>query len=175
MAGFDWKSLVRTVAPVIGTALGGPLAGMATRAISTTLLGKPDADEEELSAAIQGATPEQLTKLREADNNFKVQMKQLDIDLEKINATDRASARELAIKTSLFPQVIISGIFITCFGAVLYQVFTGETVANAMNKDIIIYLLGILSAGITQIMNFFFGSSAGSKNKDTTMANKVLS
>ena len=165
MAGFDWKSLVRTVAPVIGTALGGPLAGMATRAISTTLLGKPDADEEELSGAIQGAT----------DNNFKVQMKQLDIDLEKINATDRASARELAIKTSLFPQVIISGIFITCFGAVLYQVFTGETVANAMNKDIIIYLLGILSAGITQIMNFFFGSSAGSKNKDATMANKVLS
>jgi len=31
---FDWKKVVSTVAPVLGTALGGPLAGAATKFIA---------------------------------------------------------------------------------------------------------------------------------------------
>jgi len=33
-------------------------------------------------------------------------------------------------------------------------------------KDILIYILGVLSAAITQILSYYFGSSVGSKNKD---------
>jgi len=33
-------------------------------------------------------------------------------------------------------------------------------------KDILIYILGVLSAAITQILSYYFGSSAGSKDKD---------
>jgi hypothetical protein len=44
-------NVVRTVAPTIATAVGGPLAGMATRVISEALLGKPDGSEAEPSAS----------------------------------------------------------------------------------------------------------------------------
>ena len=33
-------------------------------------------------------------------------------------------------------------------------------------KDILIYILGVLSAAITQILSYYFGSSVGSKDKD---------
>lgn len=36
---------------------------------------------------------------------------------------------------------------------------------NETQKDIIIYILGVLSAAITQILGYYFGSSSGSKSK----------
>jgi len=33
-------------------------------------------------------------------------------------------------------------------------------------KDILIYILGVLSAAVTQILSYYFGSSLGSKEKD---------
>ncbi len=56
-------SLVRTVAPSLASAVGGPLAGMAVRTISDALLGKPDGTEAELAEAAAKATPEQLLQL----------------------------------------------------------------------------------------------------------------
>ena len=32
-------------------------------------------------------------------------------------------------------------------------------------KDILIYILGVLSAAVTQILSYYFGSSQGSKDK----------
>lgn len=37
-------------------------------------------------------------------------------------------------------------------------------------KDILIYILGALSAAVTQILSYYFGSSLGSKEKDTKIA-----
>ena len=48
-------NIVKTVAPTIATAMGGPLAGMAVRTLSETLLGKPDGTEAELAAAAAAA------------------------------------------------------------------------------------------------------------------------
>lgn len=36
---------------------------------------------------------------------------------------------------------------------------------NPTQKDIIIYILGVLSAAVTQILGYYFGSSSGSKSK----------
>ena len=69
-------NLVRTVAPSIASAVGGPLAGMATRAISEALLGKPDGTEEELTQAVATATPEQLLALKQAENEFSIKMRE---------------------------------------------------------------------------------------------------
>ena len=37
-------------------------------------------------------------------------------------------------------------------------------------KDILIYILGVLSAAVTQILSYYFGSSLGSKEKDGKLA-----
>ena len=52
----DWKSIVSTVAPWIGTARGGPLGGMAVSAIADAL-GLSDKAEETIKQALSGASP----------------------------------------------------------------------------------------------------------------------
>ena len=92
--------LLAQVAPTVSTALGGPLAGLAVKTLSEALLGHQDASESDVSAALMSATPEQLQKLKETDATFKLKMKELDIDLEKISAGDRDSARNMQIRTN---------------------------------------------------------------------------
>ena len=78
---FDWKALVKTVAPVLGTALGGPLAGAATAAITKAVLGSDTATEKDIEAALATASPEILLKLKEADQAFETRMTELGIDV----------------------------------------------------------------------------------------------
>ena len=165
-----WKDIVKRVAPVLGTALGGPFGGMAVKAITAAVLPDDkqaltgDALEKELEFAISG-NPDALLKLREADQTFDVEMKKLDVDILQIAADDRASARDLAKSTSLMPQIILAGIYVIAFATILIMVFTGKVALTGQQADIANVLLGILSAGLLQIMNFFFGSSSGSKAK----------
>lgn len=156
--------LIRQVAPTIATALGGPLAGFATRTISEALLGKEDASPDELAVALSSATPEQLAKLREVDANFKVSMKKLDIDLAQIDASDRNSARqrEIALKDStptVLAGVVCLGFFGTLIGLLLYGL-------PPRGQDAVLILLGALSAAFTAIVNYYYGSSSGSKAKE---------
>ena len=165
----NWKEMVGSVAPLLGTALGGPLGGMAGKFLADALGVQPDALED----TILGANPETLLLIKNSEHDFKAKMKELGISEEKLHMEDRSSARLMAINTTLLPQAIISGIFISGFILILYTVFTGEIDLDGTMKDAALLLLGILSAGITQIMNFFFGSSSGSKEK-TNLLGKPL-
>ena len=49
---------------------------------------------------------------------------------------------------------------------VLYAVFSKDFSMTDTQEKIAMIMIGILSAGMGQIMNFLFGSSAGSKSKD---------
>jgi hypothetical protein len=167
----DWKKTLGTVAPAIATALGGPLAGVAVGMAAKALGLGEGATEEDLQVAVLGSTPETLLKLKECDNNFKVEMGKLGVDIERINAGDRDSARNLAIKTTLLPQMGLGVLFTAGFIFVLYTLFSGEEAINSKMLQPAMYTLGILSAGMIQIMNFFFGSSAGSSKKSETIAN----
>lgn len=171
---FDWKKLVGTVAPTLATVLtgGNPLAGMAISALSTALLGKPDGTEEELNTFMVSATPADLIKMKETDNAFKLAMEEAGVKLEETHAKDRASARLMAAATGLFPQISIAIIFIAGFVTLLWAIFTGTAEIAPEMADLAKILLGIMVAGIGQIMNFFFGSSSGSKQKTAGILKK---
>lgn len=161
----DLLPVVQSVAPALATALGGPLAGIATKTIADKLLGNPGADETEVAAAIQGATPEILAKLREIDREFQVRMRELDIDLDRISAQDRIDARSMAKSLGLLPQMLISLALHVAFAFTIYVVFVESFEFSDTQERIVMYLLGILSAGLVQSWNFFLGSSAGSAAK----------
>ena len=67
---FDWKGLIKQVAPAIASTFGGPLAGMGVSALSTALLGKTDGQEKEIAQALSTATPDIILKIKQADNEF---------------------------------------------------------------------------------------------------------
>lgn len=167
---FDWKSLVRSVAPTIGTALGGPLGGVAGLALAKAL-GVDEAkagDAEALAAAVQGANPDQLLKLKEADQEFALQMQRLGYEnlqaLEKIAADDRASAREREVKAgdSWTPRAL-AGVVI--LGWIVVQWFLLTRLVPAENREIVIRGLGTLDMAVGLVLGYYFGSSAGSAQK----------
>jgi hypothetical protein len=172
----SWKDILRSIAPTLGTALGGPMAGAATKFIADKLLGKADATQDEIQEAILGASPEQLIKLKELDSQFKLDMKNLQIDVYELEYKDRDSARKL-FSVNIWPQITLSAIFVTGYFGVLYFLLnTGAqtsdgTVELMINNPVFTTILGVLTAAIPQILSFWFGSSLGSKEKTHGMNN----
>lgn len=164
----NWKGIVKTVAPALGTALGSPMAGAAVREIADKWLGDGNASEQDLERAISAASPEELAKLRAIDADFKSRMRELDIDLEKLEVQDRQGARDL-FRVNIWPQIALSTVFGIGYFVVL-ALFLGSDVSIPDSlRDPFNIVLGVLTAAISQIMNFWFGSSKGSQEKDAKL------
>jgi hypothetical protein len=161
-------SLIKKVAPTIGTALGGPIGGMATKFLADKFLGKPEASEEEIEQAIVGASPEQLLKLKELDRQFQADLKKLDIDIFRLEVEDRKSAREL-FKVSIWPQIVLSAMFTIGYFWVLIILLKGSAAIAPENQPVANVVVGVLTAAMTTIFAFWFGSSYGSKEKNKSL------
>lgn len=164
----SWKSIVRSIAPTLGAALGGPMAGAATKFIADKMLGKPDASMGDIEAAILEASPEQLAKLKEIDVQFKLDMRKLDIDVYELEYKDRDSARKL-FAVNIWPQIVLSTIFVAGYFGVLYFLMSHGSEGSMLSNPVFTAVLGVLTAAIPQILSFWFGSSLGSKEKTQGM------
>jgi Holin of 3TMs, for gene-transfer release len=101
-----------------------------------------------------------------------------DTELAKIYTADVDSARkreaEVAtsdsapylnkIITPVLAASVLSMIFIL-FGFILFD----KGLIDPTRKDILIYVLGVLSAIATQIVSYYFGSSQGSASKNSAI------
>lgn len=161
--------VISVVAPTIATALGGPLAGMAVRAISNMFFGHNNGTWDDVQAALAGASPDQLTQLKKIDADFKVQMEQLNIDLERIAADDRASAREMqAANKDWIPRVLAICVTLGFFGILISMSVRGLPVSGG---EAFLLLLGALTTSFNSIIAFYYGSSSGSRAKDDIINN----
>lgn len=59
--------------------------------------------------------------------------------------------------------IVVTGLSFLLFTVLMFV----DVKENA--KDILIYILGVLSAAVTQILSYYFGSSQGSKDKDEAL------
>lgn len=167
-----WKSagsILGTVAPVLATAVGGPLAGVAAKAIASALGLGADAEEEKIAAAVVNATPDQLILLKKADQEFATKMKELDIDLLRVDADDRDSARrrEIAVRDWV-PGALALLVTAGFFGVLAYMMKFGVA-KDAAGSEAMIVMLGALGAAFGAIVNYYYGSSSGSAKKDETI------
>jgi hypothetical protein len=161
---FNWKKTVAAIAPVIGTAIGGPFGGMAAKVVTDALglpEGSPDADIEK---AIQ-ANPEAMVKLKEAEFAFKAKLKELEIEESELVYKDIDSARSREAKTgdSWTPRILSAFVCIGFLGVLSYLLAYGKP---EMGGDALLILLGALGASFTQVINYYFGSSHGSDKKN---------
>jgi hypothetical protein len=155
--------LLGQIAPTIATAIGGPVAGMAVKALAGALGLTQDASADDIQTAMMNATPEQLAAIKKVDADFKVQMKELDIDLERIAAGDRDSARNMQMQTNdWIPRAMAIMVTFGFFGILAWLLIKGVPPSGS---ETLIYMLGALGTAWTGIVQFYFGSSAGSKAK----------
>jgi hypothetical protein len=110
---------------------------------------------------------EELMRLRIEED--KLDLAKTELFLKDV---DSARDREAAIATSdkapllnkiVTPVLALSILLLTfiLFGVVMFD----NTPVESSRKDILIYILGVLSAISTQIVSYYFGSSQGSKDK----------
>lgn len=172
----DWKDTLETIAPGLATALGGPVAGLAVTAVENVFgLSPGSGTPDTMATALNQATPDQLLALKKADNDFQVQMKQLDINLEDISEKDRDSARNREVQTKDHSNSILGAVIILGFLIAVGFVLSGQVMGlkDANTAALIGTLIGYISAKADQVVSYYFGSSRTSANKDDTI--KLLS
>lgn len=170
----DWKQTLRVVAPTLASALGGPLAGAAVSALGTAILGKPDASTDEVAAAIASGTMtgEQLVAMKQADLAFQTRMRELDIDLVRLDqAADAAvladvqSARARQMATGdWMPQVIFGLAFFAYIGQFLLFIF-GKMPDDEFTRALVTRSFGTVDGVLLTCVAYFVGSSRGSKRQ----------
>lgn len=119
------------------------------------------------------------------DNELIKAEHQFQIDIQKLSNEEKAMvlgdmsnarAREVQMMNSenntrlnknLMPFLAL-GTIILVLALFFVLVFT-PSVIKSESKDVIIYILGVLSAVLTQIYSYYFGSSAGSAEKQKTI------
>ena len=164
MKKIDWEKIVKTVAPTLAQALGGPLAGMAVSKLSSAIFGDPGHTEEEVEQAILGADPALMLNVKQADNEFRLEMRKLDIDLEKLDYDDAADARarQVALKDQV-PAWLAFTLVLMFGGALVLQFFVAIPEGNDSSIKL---MLGSLGTMAITAAAYYHGSSRGSARKD---------
>lgn len=162
------NDILKTIAPWLASAAGGPLAGMAVKFIADKM-GVEANTVEEITKAVQGFSPDQLAALKIADKELEIKLVELGFkNKETLFATevdDRKSARTMfQAGYKLIGWIAI--LTILSFAGMVYYVLTGKLKGMEESELVIVgTVIGYLAAYTQQIYNYFFGSSNGSDKK----------
>ncbi|MDD2798444.1 MAG: hypothetical protein PHV20_07625 [Bacteroidales bacterium] len=117
-------------------------------------------------------------ELKKAEMQYRLEMQHLTIEEQKASFADTDSARKRSaeVETNVnaswlsknVSALLATGTTILTF-ILFYLLIFQPNVVSDKAKDIIIYVLGVLSAIITQVFSFYFGSSQGSVDKGRTI------
>tara|TARA_B100000497_G_scaffold83743_1_gene93328 strand:+ start:196 stop:669 length:474 start_codon:yes stop_codon:yes gene_type:complete len=153
-------SLLKSLAPNIASAAGGPLAGMAVK-IAASKLGMPSTTTANEIEDLIEREPDKAVIVKQADDEFKQRIKEMEIDLEsfKTEVEDRKDARA-AFSTDLTPK-LFSVLTLILYGAFVLMV---TMLPHDQNDETIISLvLGQLSGILGTAAAFYYGGSSGKK------------
>ena len=165
----DW---LKTLAPLLGTALGGPLGGAAAAFIADKL-GIENKTIEAVSEVLNSGkmSAEQISALKLAEIDFQKFLEQNKIDLARMDVDNTKSARDMQIATRSRTPDVLAGIIVLGFFGILITMMLG--LLTVSDQQALLLLLGSLAAAFGAVINFFFGSSHGSQTKDRLLANST--
>ncbi len=165
----DW---IKTLAPMIGTALGGPLGGAAAAFIADKL-GLESKDVKAVSEVLNSGklSPDQISAIKLAEIDFQKFLETNKIKVDEIAAADRNSARELLKSTrSYVPATLTFGITVGYFVVLIGMMLKLFEVADS---QVMLIMLGQLGTAWGVTIAFWFGTTSGSKDKTDILANSA--
>ena len=120
-----------------------------------------DNSPKSIEKAIQNATPEQMLELKKAEQDFELQMKELDVDVFELETKDIQDAR------SRFSKDWTTRIMgIATLGGFLGYIFMVTIQPPEQNSEALINLvLGYLGGLASAVISFYFGASHGGKDE----------
>lgn len=151
-----WKTL-KALAPTVATALGGPVAGLAVRALGDALgqeLGTP----EDALRAVAAATPEQLLAIKNSEQAFVLEMQKLDLDVFKLEVDDRKDSRARAIAMHDFSPNFIGLVILVFWGFTNYTLLTMDAPPKVGDMTVG-RILGMIDAATMAFLYWIYGGS----------------
>lgn len=173
MADFDFKSLINNIAPTIATMLGGPLAGMAVKAIGSAI-GLSDATQDKIEDVIKSGqlSADQIVAIKTAEKEMVVKLRELDVKADELVYKDKDSARTMQVQTkSKIPGYLAISITGGFFAILMGMMF--GFLKTSGNSEALLILLGSLSTSFGAIIQFYFGSSKSSEDKNQVIHDAV--
>lgn len=134
------------------------MGGLAVEAVGKAL-GMSDATADKVSKALNAGnlTAEQMAALQAADLQLKTRMAELGIDAEKLAQADRASAREMQVKTgSWVPAALGLSITVGFFGILVALM---EGTLKMWDNAGLQMMIGSLGTSWGMVVAYYFGSS----------------
>jgi hypothetical protein len=119
-------------------------------------------------------------EIRKSEMQFQLDLKKLSNEEQQMILGDISNARQrevqmlnsanaTTINKNLMP-IMAMGTIVIVLG-LFYVLIFSPAIIKSDSKDVIMYILGVLSAVLTQVYGYYFGSSAGSAAKSQTLAN----
>lgn len=172
----NWLDTLKTLAPTVATALGGPLAGAAVSAIGSVLgISEPTQDKISKAFADGQLTAETLGEIRKLELQYQNEEKErgfkyaeLEYKTDELIAKDRDSARQMQIAThSKMPAILTILVTIGFFSVLGALLAMPELKAN----EIVLVMVGQLSAVWGACVAFYVSTTYSSANKNQLLAN----
>ena len=163
---------LKTLAPLLGTALVGPFGGIAASFIADKL-GVPDKTVSAVTDLLKSGTmtPEQITGIKMAELDMQKFMADNGIKKEQLELDNVKDARQMRATTqSIFPELLSSAITLGFFGVL----FAMSKNADLVDSAPMMIMLGSLSAAFGGVINFWLGSNKGSDRTKELLAQATI-
>jgi hypothetical protein len=161
------NEFLKTLAPLLGNALGGPLGGAAASFIASKL-GIEDKTIEAVSEVLNSGkmTPDQISQIKLAELDFQKFLESNKIRLAELDVDNAKDARAMQITTKAYTPAVLTYL-ITCgfFGILGYMMSS-----DYQTSEPLLVMLGSLGTAWVATIQFWFGSSHGSAQKTDLLA-----
>lgn len=166
----DWQDVLKTVAPTVAAALLGPMGGIAVAAIGSAIgVDAPTQDKIAKAFTAGQLTPDALEKIKLLELDYQNQERERGFKYAELAFKDVDSARAMQIAThSKMPAVLTVLVTVGFFGILSLLFFHPELKGN----EIVMVMVGQLSAVWAGCVAFYTGTTYGSANKNAMLAAK---
>lgn len=166
----NWLETLKSLAPTVATALGGPLAGAAVTALGN-VLGVPEATQATIGKMFTDGqlTAEHLAEIRKLELQFQNDEKERGFRYADLEFKDRDSARQMQIATHSKMPAALTILVTIGFFFILSQLFYHPELKG---NEIVMVMVGQLSAVWAGCVAFYTGTTFSSQGKNALLAAK---
>jgi len=165
----NWEKVGKAVAdaaPILGGLLGGPAGSAAGVLIASTLGTSPT--PEAVLERIQ-SDPSVLLQIKQLESDERQHIRELQIQTLQVELADTQDARKNHA-THWMPSALTIGLTLMVCAMVYAIVFTE---IPASNKDMAVYIFGVVTGAWTTAVSYWLGTSRSSATKDQMLVGKI--
>lgn len=174
MSGFSdgAKSVIAAVAPLLGTALGGPFGALAGGFISKALGGDgKSATPADIEKALGLQDPATMLALKQADQAFSEHMATLGVTEDQLAYADVDSARKREMSVRDYTPAVLA--YLLTAGVIALVVCLFKIDIPAENKAVMFSVTGTVVAVWAGAMAYYFGSTRQSGQKTDALTSAL--